>query len=115
MPAKVNIVNGHFQDLEGNDLSNGYLTFELTQNASVNDSIVCSDATVTIALDVNGDVVSGSYLWGNDQMTPINSFYRVTGYTVEGQIVFGPNNQQIIGDGGTFDLGTWVPNQIVWS
>ena len=113
--AKVNLVNGYFQDSEGNVLANGYLTFELSQNTSVNDSIICAGAVVQIALDGSGNIAAGSYLWGNDQMLPINSFYRVTGYSSEGQIVFGPNNQQITGNGGTFDVGTWLPNQIVWS
>jgi hypothetical protein len=46
-------------------------------------------------------------------MLPVNTFYKVSGYTAAGQLVFGPNNQQIIGVDGQFDVGTWVPNQVI--
>jgi hypothetical protein len=86
----------------------------LNNDESVNDFQICAGITITVPLDAFGDVVSspGIFVWGNDVMLPINSYYTVTGYTSEGQIAFGPNNQQIEGT-GTFDLGTWVPNQVI--
>jgi len=113
--SRVQLINGYFEDSEGNPLALGYLLFELIQNTSVNGFIVCAGSIVKILLDVNGNIAANQYIWGNDQMSPINSFYRVTGYSASGQIVFGPNNQQVMGNGGTFDLSNWVPNQIVWS
>jgi plastocyanin len=46
-------------------------------------------------------------------MLPANNYYRVTGFTAAGQPAWGPNNQQVIGSGGTFDIGTWVPNNVI--
>jgi len=113
--SKVQLTGGNFQDSEGNVLANGYLTMYLSQDESVNDSQVCSGIGLTIQLDANGNVVSSpaQSVWGNDQMSPANSFYTVTGYTASGQTALGPNNQQVIGNGGTFDVGTWVPNQVI--
>ena len=114
MSAMVQLTGGHFQDSQGNLLSDGYLKMVLNNDESVNDFQICAGITITVPLDAFGDVVSspGIFVWGNDVMLPINSYYTVTGYTSEGQIAFGPNNQQIEGT-GTFDLGTWVPNQVI--
>jgi hypothetical protein len=45
-------------------------------------------------------------------MTPQNNYYRVTGYTAQGQIAFGGNNQQV-GSGATFNLDNWTPNTVL--
>ena len=113
--SRVNIIGGIFQDSEGNVLANGYLKFVLSQDAMVNDSQICAGIAVTIQLDGSGSISTSpdQYIWGNDQMSPANTFYTVTGYTAEGQPAWGPNNQQVTGSGGTFDVGSWVPNQIV--
>jgi hypothetical protein len=114
MPAsKLQLINGQFQDVQGNPLANGYLTMKLSADEEVNDSLICSGVEIYIQLDANGNCVAGQYVWGNDVMSPVNSFYKVTGYTVQGQIAFGPNNQQVIGSGGTFDVGSWVPNHVI--
>src|SRR5208337_1016706 len=112
MSSPCTLTGGSFQDSEGNVLALGYLTFRLSQDASVNGgSNICSGVEIRIALDVHGDVVGGSDIWGNDVLSPINTFYRVTGYTAKGQPAWGPNNQQVVGS--TFDLGSWIPNQVV--
>jgi len=115
MSAKVMLTGGNFQDCTGAVLANGYLTMKLSADEEVNDSLVCSGIEIRIQLDANGNVVSSpaQSVWGNDQLSPVNSFYKVTGYTVQGQIAFGPNNQQVIGSGGTFDVGSWVPNHVI--
>lgn len=111
MSSPCQLSGGAFQDSEGNVLANGYLKFRLSQDASVNSSNICAGVEITIQLDGSGNVVSGAEIWGNDVLSPANTFYRVTGYTVKGQRGWGPNNQQVAGS--TFDLGTWVPNQII--
>jgi hypothetical protein len=117
MPAsKVQLTGGHFQDSEGNLLEDGYLLMKLNQDELVTDvGQVCSGIEITIQLDASGDVVTSpaQSVWGNDQMSPINSYYRVKGYKANGQLAWGPNNQQVIGDGGTFDVGTWTPNTVL--
>ena len=120
MATKVQLIGGNFQDAEGAVLANGTLTLKLNQDSKVNSSEICAGITVTIQLDSNGNVASSTstpaasnqFVWGNDQLTPANSFYKVTGYAANGQLVFGANNQQVIGNGGTFDVSTWIPNTV---
>lgn len=111
MSSPCSLTGGSFQDSEGNLLSLGYLIFRLSQDASVNDSNICSGVEIRIALDSSANAVGGSSIWGNDVLAPVNTYYRVTGYTAKGQPAWGPNNQQVVAS--TFDLGTWVPNQVV--
>lgn len=112
-PTKVQLIGGVFQDSEGNPLANGYLLMDLSQDGFISGvGQICSGIELKIQLDANGSVVTNPVqsVWGNDQMAPVNSYYRVTGYTAQGQRAWGPNNQQVLGSGGTFDTGTWVPN-----
>jgi hypothetical protein len=111
MSSPCTLTGGAFQDSEGNVLALGYLKFRLSQDASVNASNICSGVEVTIQLDSDGNVVGGSEIWGNDALSPINTFYRVTGFTHAGQPAWGPNNQQVTGS--SFDLGSWIPNLVI--
>lgn len=117
MPAtKVQLVGGSFQDSEGNLLALGYLIMKLAQDANIAGvGNIASGIEIRIQLDSNGSVVTSpaQSVWGVDQMLPPNNYYRVTGYTAAGQPAWGPNNQQVVGSGGTFDVGTWVPNQVI--
>jgi hypothetical protein len=114
MPATMTeLTGGHFQDAEGNVLANGYLKMILSTDGGISGvGMVCAGITITINLDANGSVIAGQYVWGNDVITPVNSYYTVTGYTAAGQPAFGPNLQQVI-SGATFDVGTWVPNTAI--
>ena len=111
--SMVELIGGNFQDAEGNLLANGYLTMVLSADSEVNDSMICSGLQLNISLDGTGNVIGGQNVWGNDQLLPVNSYYIVTAYSANGQTVWGPNNQQVIGNGGTFDTGTWVPNSVI--
>ena len=114
--TKVQLTGGGFQDSEGNLLVDGYLEMKLSQDGRiVGVGNIAAGITIRIQLDSNGDVVASpaQSVWGNDQMLPINSYYRVTGFTAEGQPAWGPNNQQVFGSGGTFDLDTWIPNKVL--
>lgn len=115
MPAtKVQLTGGQFQDSEGNKLALGYLLMKLAMDANISGvGNIASGVEIRIQLDSNGSVVAGQFVWGVDQMLPPNNYYRVTGYTEKGQPAWGPNNQQVVGSGGTFDVGTWVPNQVI--
>jgi hypothetical protein len=121
MTAMTQLVGGHFQDPEGNLLVNGYLEMALNQDATVPG--VCNVAagiTVRIQLDASGSVAAvastsvgpNQYVWGNDNLSPVNTFYTVTGYTAQGQTAWGPNNQQVKGP-SPFDVGTWIPNLVI--
>ena len=119
--ALTQLTGGNFTDSEGNVLANGYLTFQLSQDGNVAGvGNLCSGITVKIQLDSTGNVagvsstppVSNQYLWANANISPINTFYKVTGYTAAGQRAWGRNQQQI-GAGATFNLGSWVPNSVI--
>lgn len=115
------LIGGSFQDAEGNLIENGYLTLKLSQDASVAGvGTICSGIEITIQLDSNGNVASSTstppaanqFAWANGNLSPVNTFYKVTGYTAEGQRAFGPNNQQI-GTGSIFNLDAWIPNTVL--
>jgi hypothetical protein len=115
--TKTVLTGGAFQDGEGNPLALGYLTMKLNQDASVSGvGNICSGIEIMIQLDVNGNVVASptQSVWANTGgvLAPINTFYKVTGYTAAGQRAWGQNNQQV-GAGATFNLGTWVPNSVI--
>jgi hypothetical protein len=120
--TKTQLLGGHFQDLSGNVLANGYLRMFLSSDELVTGvGFICSGIYVQIQLDSNGSVASSTstppatnqFVWSNDVMTPVNSYYRVFGYTANGQLAFGPDNQQVVFGAGTFDVGTWVPNSVI--
>lgn len=118
--TKVQLTGGGFQDAEGNLLANGYLEFVLSQDSSVTGvGNIAAGVTIRIQLDSVGNAASSAsspaaadqYIWGNDVLNTPNTFYKVTGFTTEGQPAWGPNNQQVYGS-SPFDLGTWVPNTV---
>jgi hypothetical protein len=112
MASKVQLTGGNFQDVEGNPLNSGYIKMKLSSDEEVNDSLICSGIEIKITLDATGNVVAGQSVWGNDVMLPANSFYKVTVFSAAGQIVWGPNNQQVMGS-SPFDVGTWIPNNVI--
>lgn len=124
MATKVQLIGGKFQDSQGNILVNGYLEFQLNQDCSVVGSgNIGSGVVIRIQLDSQGNAASSTstpaaanqFIWGTDVLLPVNAYYRVTGFTAAGQPAWGPNNQQVTG-GPTFDLGAWIPNQVIsWS
>jgi hypothetical protein len=109
------ISGGSFQDNEGNPLANGYLLLELSQDCIVNTTtLVCSNFTVKVPLDVNGNVVtSPSYsVWPNDVLTPSGTFYFISAYTANGELVWGPNCNQILSSPSPFVLGALIPGDV---
>lgn len=115
VPTKTQLVGGGFQDAEGDVLSNGKLIMRLSSDESVPGiGQICSGIDIIINLDSEGNVsvIPPQSVWANNNMLPINSYYRVTGYAADGQLAFGPNNQQVISP-GPFDVGTWIPNTVI--
>jgi hypothetical protein len=119
--TKTQLIGGSFQDAEGNLLENGYLELKLSQDGSVAGiGNICSGIKITIQLDSQGNTASSTstpaapnqYVWANGSIAPINTFYKVTGYTSAGQKAWGPNNQQV-GVGSVFNLDSWVPNSVI--
>lgn len=112
MSTKVQIIGGAFQDPAGNPLANGYLLFELSQDGLINGSSqIAAGREIKVTLDANGNVVTSpaQYIWPNDVIIPINTFYTVSAYTSSGQLVWGPNSQQVLSSPSPFDITAWVP------
>ena len=115
MSTKVQIIGGAFQDPAGNPLANGYLLFELSQDGLVNGSSqIAAGREIKVTLDANGNVVTSpaQYIWPNDVIIPINTFYTVSAYTSSGQLVWGPNSQQVLSSPSPFDITAWVPASV---
>jgi hypothetical protein len=111
--TKTELTGGSFQDSEGNALSLGTLRMRLSQDCTVSGvGNICSGIDITINLDVNGNAAAGQSVWSSLVMSPQNNFYRVTGFTAQGQKAWGPNNQQVAA-GATFNLDSWVPNTVI--
>jgi hypothetical protein len=129
---QLQLTGGAFQDPAGTPLANGRLIASLSQDGKVNDtSNLASGRDIVISLDQNGNISTSpaQYLWGNDSITPAGTFYTISGYTTQGQLVWGPNAVQIIdsGDGVTaqllipanthqgpivtYDIGVFLPGQ----
>jgi hypothetical protein len=113
MSTTVQIIGGNFQDSQGNLLVNGYLTFTLSQDAQANGTTnICAGREIKILLNSSGSISTSpaQYIWPNDVLTPSNTFYVVRGYTSAGQLVWGPNSQQVLSSPSPFDVGAWYPN-----
>lgn len=83
--ASQQIVVLSFQDVLGNPLSNGSVTFRLNTDASAAVSggpQISAGRLVTAILDVNGSC--SVLLWPNDQLYPSGTVYFVRAYTATG-------------------------------
>jgi hypothetical protein len=113
MASKVQLQGGGFQDAEGNPLADGFLLFQLSQDASVNNTTeITSGQKIKVVLDGNGNVSGTPTLWPNDLIVPANTFYIVSAYTENGQLVWGPNAQQVLSSPSPFNIGAWVPGSV---
>lgn len=115
MSTKNQITGGGFQDALGNVLAGGYLMFELSQDAQVNGTTqIAAGYTVRINLDSSGNVATSSTqsIWPNDVLSPNGTFYLVSAYSAIGQLVWGPNAQQVLSSPSPFNIGVWVPSSV---
>jgi hypothetical protein len=116
MSSKIQLTGGNFQDVQGNALANGYLLMELSQDASVASpaSQIAAGYIVKITLNSSGsvDTTTPQYVWPNDVLSPTNTFYNVTGYSSKGELVWGPNPEQVLSSPNPYDIGAWQPNVV---
>ena len=106
--VKRQIIGGNFQDPLGNPVALGYLTIRLNQDGVASDSQISAGFLIKIPLDINGNIAGTVDVWPNDQITP-TTVYFVDAYTASGENIW--SNQQVIPSGaGSFDIGTWIPN-----
>lgn len=115
MASKNQLTGGLFQDAEGNPLALGYLLLELSQDAQASPNIqIAAGYTVRISLNSAGsvDTTTAQSVWPNDVLSPENTFYNVSAYNTDGQLVWGPNSQQVFSTPSPFDIGAWVPASV---
>ena len=120
MATLVKLINGNFQDFEGNIVANGSLKLEISQDEQLSSSTgqLCGGRTVSIPLDASGNILGSStspsgpaqYVYPTDAMVPINASYTGWVYTAQGQLVWGPNYGLLVPSGATFNVDNWVPN-----
>lgn len=118
MSTTNQLTGGEFQDILGNPLVDGFLLMELSEDVTIDTSIaVGRGVTIMIPLDSNGDVETSppQSVWPNDVMTPSDSFYMVSVYSESGQLVWGPNAQQVLSTPSPFDVTAWNPGLVVFS
>lgn len=115
MSTTNQLSGGGFQDPLGNVLSFGFLIFSISQDAQVNSTTqIVGGYKVKILLDINGNVASSpaQSIWPNDVLSPSGTFYNVSAYNENGQLVWGPNPQQVLSTPSPFDVGAWVPTSV---
>ncbi len=106
------LTGGSFQDSLGDLLVNGYLIMQLSQDAQVNGTTqITAGSKIRINLNSSGSVSTSpnQSVWPNDVLSPSGTFYIVTAYSANGQLVWGPNPQQVLSTPSPFDIGAWVP------
>jgi hypothetical protein len=110
------VISCTWQDEQGNALAGGKIVFEASGDALVTGTgELCAGIKGSLTLDSNGQVASSppQYMWPTDQMSPSNITYTVWVYNANGQLAWGPNYGLTVPSGvGSFNLCTWVPNQI---
>jgi hypothetical protein len=108
----VTLTGGGFSDAAGNVLASGFLLFYLShdeQNTFLPSQVV-SGLSVKINLDNNGNVVAGSQIYANDQLSPTGSFYTVEAYTNDGRRAWSyPQYITVTTGSGSFSLSGIFP------
>jgi hypothetical protein len=134
MDGLIQLIGGSWQDSLQNLVAFGTLVMTLTQSdnqipylysnlspavlSPVVNAEVCQGITFKIPLDANGNIVaSPAYsVYANNILDPPNSYYLCTVYSERGELLWGPNPQQVTMGLSpvttTFDVGQWVPGQI---
>ena len=126
MGELIAIYGGAFQSVDGDPVANGILVMQMIPDNTFNEGSptqlneLCGNIVYSFSLDSNGDVPltspATSFVYSNDSMNNIYSYYRCSVYTSKGQLVWGPNNQQVLYYTSpvetSFNLSGWIPNQL---
>jgi hypothetical protein len=87
--AKIPFPITTYQFANGLPVANGKLSVRLSQEGSVADGQL-GVSPVTIPLNSSGAIVSGTF-WPNSEILPVGTYYVISVYTQQGQLVAGPN------------------------
>ena len=115
--SKSTNTGGAFQDSEGYPLSNGWLILQLSHDSNVavlggpTGAQVVAGIKVKLLLNTLGNVTPGQFLWTNDALTPLGSYYRVVAYNSRGiQVWAFPQIFFIEPFAASIDIGTIQPS-----
>lgn len=102
MASKIVLQSGSWQDAHANPVANGTLVLTLSQDAVVtanNNQI--APIIVQFPLDANGSLIASPTpdIWGNDQLSPTNTFYTAEVLNAGGSRVWGPEKWTLTGPG----------------
>lgn len=87
-----------FQDPQGNLLPLGLLTFDLSQSAAITSGGgLIAPTHVAITLDSTAKIPAATLLWGNDQLTPSGTTYRMRLFNSNGLLIADYGQQSIQG------------------
>jgi hypothetical protein len=113
MAGQNQIIGGGFSDFEGSVLANGYLTMQLSHDASqsLGPGQVVAGSSLRVPLDANGNIAGTVLVWPNDQLNPPTTFYTVNAYRRDGSLAWAaPQFQTVLSTPSPFNVGVWVPN-----
>jgi hypothetical protein len=113
MSYLTQIIGGSFQDASGAPIAKGTLILKLDADSATVPPLseIGAARVITVTLDATGNVATSPAVMvaANDKLNPAGSYYRATVYSAQGQTIWGPNNVQILYNGGIFNLNTLVP------
>ena len=104
----MTLLVGTIRDARGNlMIIDGSIWFQINQNGSALPGACGGPFEITPMLPsvytlVDGEIAAGSYITGNDCITPMNTYYRVDVVSEDGVIVL---RRSLIVTGDTFDIG----------
>jgi len=111
--SKIQIVGGGFQDSLGNAVSNGTMTLRLISDQQIpSTGQTVAGVLINVPLDASGNVKGTVYVWPNDVMQDTTSYYVVNVYNANGQLVWGPQVQQILSVPSPYNLTLWIPSNV---
>jgi hypothetical protein len=92
-------ITGNFVLASGSPVMNGTLYLQLSQNAATTatPAVQVSPALITITLDINGSIPSGTVIWANDELVPSGTYYRMTLNQQGGGRIYGPQPVTVTG------------------
>lgn len=105
----VTLTGGPFTNAHGDAVASGKLRLKLNKEARRSTGQVCPTIAVDIPLDANGSIASSTTVYGNDELTPSDTFYYATVLDSNGAQVYGTVLWTLTG-GGTIDVGTITPS-----
>jgi hypothetical protein len=104
----VTLTGGPFTDAHATAVASGTLRLQLSKDARRSGGQVCRAYQVDIALDANGSIASNTTVYGNDELTPTDTYYVATVFDSNRSPVYGPV-QWLLTGGGTVNVNTINP------